>query len=238
MNIMASKRSTPLSRKEIASRARASLLINYRKVNEIPADELEAFGYIAPAFALEQLGFRVVSVDGIANTWNQGFHGEVAASMDRDASLIEVSSRCTVRELRFTLAHELGHLVLQPEFTGVHRERRLDGPAPRKDWFEREADIFAAQFLMPERLLRNEFLVRFGVETFVLTENSAMSAFGVSCDKVLSKAKGTRGLALALAQCSGPVWNSFVPLDRAFRVSALTMAIQLEDLGMVAAPKP
>ncbi len=58
----------------------------------------------------------------------------------------------------FTGAHEIGHLVLH-EDTVMHRDRAFDGSplqAPRAP-AERQADRFAACFLMPQKLLRERF---------------------------------------------------------------------------------
>lgn len=57
----------------------------------------------------------------------------------------------SVARRRFALAHELGHVVLRhdPILPGLRNDPR-----------ERQANAFAAEFLMPEDLLRQEFLDR------------------------------------------------------------------------------
>lgn len=57
---------------------------------------------------------------------------------------------------RFTCAHELGHLVLHAKVKKVFTDQSL-GDAPQVDKFERQADRFAAGFLMPVPLLIAEF---------------------------------------------------------------------------------
>lgn len=59
-----------------------------------------------------------------------------------DHPVIVVNSANPTDRIRWTLAHEIGHLVL-------HREDSTDD-------MEREADAFAAEFLMPEILIRSE----------------------------------------------------------------------------------
>lgn len=59
-----------------------------------------------------------------------------------DHPVIVVNSANPTDRIRWTLAHEVGHLVL-------HREDTTDD-------MEREADAFAAEFLMPELLVRPE----------------------------------------------------------------------------------
>lgn len=59
-----------------------------------------------------------------------------------DHPVIVVNSGNPTDRIRWTLAHEIGHLTL-------HREDATDD-------MEREADAFAAEFLMPEALIRPE----------------------------------------------------------------------------------
>lgn len=59
-----------------------------------------------------------------------------------DHPVIVINSANPTDRIRWTLAHEIGHLVL-------HREDATDA-------MEREADAFAAEFLMPEILIRTE----------------------------------------------------------------------------------
>lgn len=59
-----------------------------------------------------------------------------------DHPVIVVNSANPTDRIRWTLAHEIGHLVL-------HREDSTDD-------MEKEADAFAAEFLMPEILIRSE----------------------------------------------------------------------------------
>lgn len=54
---------------------------------------------------------------------------------------------------RFTLAHELGHLLAGDD-QDVHVEQNLSDPRRRKDLAEKRADAFAASFLVPESALR------------------------------------------------------------------------------------
>lgn len=59
-----------------------------------------------------------------------------------DHPVMVVNSSNPTDRIRWTLAHEVGHLVL-------HREDATDN-------VERDADAFAAEFLMPELLIRSE----------------------------------------------------------------------------------
>lgn len=59
---------------------------------------------------------------------------------------------------RFTCAHELGHLTLHRSVRSVFQETKALGTCFSTDRYEREADRFAAAFLMPVPLLEREVL--------------------------------------------------------------------------------
>ncbi len=61
---------------------------------------------------------------------------------------------------RFTLAHELGHWVcqvLEGDTTPMYCRFEEIGVRRRRDPLEREANVFAAELLMPEPLVRARF---------------------------------------------------------------------------------
>lgn len=80
------------------------------------------------------------SVVLMADLGNQRVDG--LSQWTADHPVIIVNSANPTDRVRWTLAHEIGHLVL-------HREDATDE-------LEREADAFAAEFLMPELLIRPE----------------------------------------------------------------------------------
>lgn len=72
---------------------------------------------------------------------------------------ILIDQRVTAHEgrCRFTCAHELGHLVLHRRISQVFRETQLDATFS-EDVYERQANRFAAAFLMPLALLEREIV--------------------------------------------------------------------------------
>jgi Zn-dependent peptidase ImmA (M78 family)/transcriptional regulator with XRE-family HTH domain len=82
---------------------------------------------------------------------NAGFDG-LAASSD-DANLIVLGTSQVPARQRFTLAHELGHLLAGDD-QGVHLDRDIYDRAQAKDPSEMRANSFASAFLMPEDVLR------------------------------------------------------------------------------------
>ncbi len=84
------------------------------------------------------LGIGVQYLDMASAGYTLSFAGQ---------STIFLSRRTPLPRRRFTLAHEMGHLVMD------HGPLLLDGAHPLQ---ERQADIFAAELLMPSELLFRE----------------------------------------------------------------------------------
>src|SRR5438874_438112 len=81
-----------------------------------------------------------------------GFDGLAASS--EDVKLIVLATSHIPARQRFTLAHELGHLLAGDD-QGVHLDRDIFDKAQAKDPSEMRANAFASAFLMPERILRD-----------------------------------------------------------------------------------
>jgi Zn-dependent peptidase ImmA (M78 family)/transcriptional regulator with XRE-family HTH domain len=80
-----------------------------------------------------------------------GFDG-LAASSDEAKLIVLGTSQVPARQ-RFTLAHELGHLLAGDD-QGVHLDRDVYDKAQAKDPSEMRANSFASAFLMPQDVLR------------------------------------------------------------------------------------
>ncbi|GDY33658.1 helix-turn-helix domain-containing protein [Gandjariella thermophila] len=91
----------------------------------------------------------------------------VATSTD-DAKLIVLATTHIPYRQRFTLAHELGHLLAGDD-QGLHLDEDVFDPTQAKDPSEARANAFASAFLMPESILRD------AVGTTGLTENAFAS---------------------------------------------------------------
>lgn len=75
--------------------------------------------------------------------------------------LIFLNARETPQRRRFTLAHELGHWICQ-HLEGTRepvycRHEDVTAAEPPDRAREREANVFAAELLMPERAVRNQW---------------------------------------------------------------------------------
>lgn len=96
---------------------------------------------------LEAHGYKVLPVK-IAN---EGFFGlSVAADDGGPAVIVNTQERIAVERWIFSAAHELGHLILHLDSYDVAK-------ASEEAEEEREANVFAAYFLMPEKLFAKEW---------------------------------------------------------------------------------
>lgn len=155
-----------------------------------------------------------------------------AGLIDSSERSIEVATDVDPRVARFTGAHEIGHALLHPHLTGLHRDRPLTGRVRSRDRIECEADKFAAFFLMPRKLVLEQFLLRF-IAPFNLDEQTSFALLGRSSSSARELLPTRRHISLALA--SAPQFNgrNFVPLADCFGVSADAMAIRLEELRLI-----
>ena len=94
---------------------------------------------------------EVFGVDVAVVELGTGFDG-LAASSEHVKLVVLATSHVPARQ-RFTLAHELGHLLAGDD-QDIHLDRDVYDKAQSKDPSEMRANAFAAAFLMPEDLLR------------------------------------------------------------------------------------
>jgi hypothetical protein len=166
---------------------------------------------------------------------------EIAGVMDRPAKLIVAAQKFPWEWRRFTIAHEIGHWVLHPDVR-YHRDRPLCGGEqanrgrPKE---EQEVDKFASELLMPERVLTQYFMEMFGKRIDGTAPSSALAdeLSSISGTRITREtlAIGRRRRSLLIATLPiGRCGKYFTPLAKRFLVSKTAMAIQLEDLRLVA----
>lgn len=80
----------------------------------------------------------------------------IAGALDRTERCIYINSTDPKTRRTFTIAHELGHFFLHQNIDRdvLFRERPHNGSRGHRDPIETEADLFAAQLLMPEATIR------------------------------------------------------------------------------------
>lgn len=94
---------------------------------------------------------------GISNLSHIGPNVLGAASPSQNEILISDSILSHEARYRFTCAHELGHMTLHKRKGRAFQDAR-ERPADDLDRLERQADRFAAAFLMPVPLLSRELI--------------------------------------------------------------------------------
>lgn len=87
----------------------------------------------------------------VVQTAREPFMSEAALEPMGDGYAIVLHGDSDERRRRFTIAHEIGHYVLHPGRPRMERGGHVT-EAGRLE--EREADVFAAELLMPEALVR------------------------------------------------------------------------------------
>lgn len=115
---------------------------------------LERMELADPPIPVEQVARRL----GAQVTY-EPFEGDISGMLfrDQDRAVIGVNSRHAATRQRFTVAHEIGHLVMhkgQPVF--IDRFVRLNMRDGQSTPDERQANAFAAELLMPRRMVSEE----------------------------------------------------------------------------------
>lgn len=185
-----------------------------------------------PIAALRLLGYSVEIGGALGQIAGHGGRvSNVAGIIDKATRQVLLSSGMSPEVRNFTAAHELAHAAMH-EFAGMHRDKPLDGGAASGDYQEKEADRFAALFLMPEKLMRRMFEAIFGSAPFRLDESTRF-ALGGSLPSDRWQPRNRRDLSRILAGAQRYNGCNVISLMNQFRVSKEAMAIRLEELDLV-----
>ena len=157
----------------------------------------------------------------------------VAGLIDHDHKVVRISPVPTYQEQRFTTGHELGHGVLHPGISGLHRDKVIAGPTLRKDTRESDADKFASSYLMPARLLLQRFAQCFGCDHLRMDEDTAFGLRIPNSDQARRRYRSPRDVSYVVATATWFQNRSFETLANQFRVSPTAMAIRLEEVGLI-----
>lgn len=162
-----------------------------------------------------------------------------AGVLNRDRNTIRISPRFSFEVQKFTGAHEIGHYLMHPGVGKgvIHRDRPIqaisDGRSFR-DPMEKEADYFAACFLMMPKLLQFAFVARFGTKLpLPMTETVLFGLNQKEINPFFAAPKGSILFAKAVALATSFEGKKFQSLASKFGVSATAMAIRLVELKLV-----
>jgi Zn-dependent peptidase ImmA (M78 family)/formiminotetrahydrofolate cyclodeaminase len=158
---------------------------------------------------------------------------EVAGIIDQSKKRVVISTKFNHQSQNFTAAHELGHIFLHEQAI-MHRDRPIEGSAGKRSKVERQADKFAAYFLMPRLQVTQAFKQLFLTDKFKIDENTAFWLTRQRTGELKADVKNLRGLSLKLASAEFyKDGEPFISMANIFHVSNETMAIQLEEFGLV-----
>ena len=189
---------------------------------------------------LQLCGFRVEQHEelttGIGRDGRPRTYAGILVPMN---GLVMLSRAFGPRVMRFTVAHEAGHLVMHPHMTELHRDPPLDGSRndQRRPQLEEQADTLAAYFCMPEDDIRSAFWARFHTGAFELNDATAFALFRANIWDVRPRWKSMRVASRELAGANCFDRYPFNSLADQFGVSLEAMAIRLEELDLLA-PDP
>ena len=166
---------------------------------------------------------------------SEDYGTETAGVIEKEIRRITIAQNFPIEVRRFTTAHELAHLVLHKGMY-YHRDRPLDGSLQGNlPKHEREANLFAAELLMPTNLLRMHVFECFNGpihggsadENLCFFINSHtdrhLSVKEFKCIPVLERAKLIASVSI----------SHIKSLEKRYLVSQTAMAIQLRDLRLV-----
>ncbi|WP_284614549.1 ImmA/IrrE family metallo-endopeptidase [Aquabacterium humicola] len=194
-----------------------------------PSDPVDL---LDPVMALQSAGFTVEVVPGLGQTRSGSQVLEVAGVLDALSRRVRISARVPEHVGRFTLAHELGHVILHGGMAGLHRDVGIDSSTKQHDPIEREANRFAVEFLMPERLVIRRFEEIFGHWQLSLNEATWFELFGSSANYDPTRAIDVRSVTKRLAAIDRFSGAQHISLASQFGVSVDAMAIRLEELKL------
>lgn len=189
---------------------------------------------LRPEFAIELLGIRLEFLRELKNLARANERYEIAGMIDRQSNQISISLKFPEPIARFTMAHELGHWVLHQDTISYHRDRPIDNIAAAQERApeEKEADYYAATFLMPRILLTEAFEKAFMVNgPIVLNDATAFKLRPEDPEAFLEE--HILQQAAVVASREKYDGNRFASLSKYFNVSVAAMARRLLELGLV-----
>lgn len=219
---------------ESIARDLQNLLWTYRSAiwkGRTPENHIEA---LKPSKGLNILGY------GYNKKQSLGYEDvavkpfEVAGLIDNEARIVEVSQQFSPEIMNFTSAHELGHALFHSNVNTLHRDRPKDvAEIGARDLIEKQADRFATFFLMPKKIVKSEFKRVYGMDQFVLNENTAFALTGESPSVIREKCRDLRGFSRLIAKTEFFNNIPFKSIASRFEVSIEAMAIRLEELDLL-----
>jgi Zn-dependent peptidase ImmA (M78 family)/formiminotetrahydrofolate cyclodeaminase len=191
-----------------------------------------------PKLILQLIGYNVNYKESLGQYSDSYGFFEVAGFLDCKEKQVAISNKFKPASQRFTMAHELGHLIFQHHGVNqnqIHRDRPITKGAflAKKDWKEKQANQFASDLLMPEEIVIYEFENRFGLSRFVINEDVIFGLKVKNTTEFRKKYKNINDVSNFLASLEYYNRNEFLSISKYFGVSTKTMAIRLLELDLI-----
>ena len=228
-----------MDRRLIEDRAWDLLADMYRAKEELfPMGVPSPMHMLEPEHAARFLGYEVEYAQSLGR-WSKGdANFEVAGLLDQQRKLIRVSTaaKFPYETQRFTLAHEIGHIVLEHPGHRIHRDRpafNIESRSPREP-YEQEADYFAACVLAPRRLVTEAYRKRFGIgPPLPLTDDVAFNLCAESAHALMRAGPESMKFPATVASTTHFNGRHFPSLASEFKLSVGAMAIRVREVGLV-----
>lgn len=123
---------------------------------------------------VDVLKLSAAEAPGFCVTYEEGWPDRLSGLTNRAQKTIRINKNHHPLRQRFSLAHELGHICLNHDFL-LHD--RIEEEDVKKE-FEREADEFASELLMPIDMFKKAF--RANPNLVVLSETFQVSPAAIS----------------------------------------------------------
>jgi hypothetical protein len=225
----------------ICQRAR-DLVVKYWRLAQARAGKtltaLEILPIEPRLIATEVLGMTFEEPEEIGSVQSEdSLRIEVAGTMDRRVKKISVARKFSSEIRRFTGGHEIGHYMLDHGSLNLRESPVTDAVMrnPLRSAREREADLFAAELLMPRRPMHELFarLVGEVVEGSLIDENRAFCLTAGKMSASDLKHMEPIELAKLVAEAESLTFHNTRCLADIFGVSPMAMAVRLLNLRLV-----
>ncbi len=201
-------------------------------------DAKNARQYLHPKYAFEMMGFTYeerpdLDMEMRVVGGSAGIKRSVIAGrLDRLGKTVTTSESSPPDERLFTAAHELGHLLLHG-YAIEHRDRPINLLTKRPKR-EREADEFAAAYLMPRKWIAKDLKNRFGSIPLRVDENLAWWLDKTDHERLLRPGKDADlERARAVSICTNIGEGHFRSIKDEYGVTATAMALRLVELDLI-----
>lgn len=193
--------------------------------------------YLHPKYAFEMMGFAYEERPDldmelrVVGTEKSIRRSVISGQMNRQDRVVYTSDSFAPEERRYTAAHELAHLVLHDEVI-EHRRRGYHGQHTKASIKEREAEMFAAAYLMPPVWVAKDLRRRFGGLPIEVDDVLAWWLDHKDWERLLTPTADLER-SRAVSVCTNVGNGHFRSMSEEYGVTSSAMAIRLLELNLM-----